>query len=357
MKGPKVGLYFLAFGLLLCACSQSSSTDTAINNFDYEELPHIRLGDADTLMTYSSEYPIGVKKAGDYLYVTKALTDTLVDVIDLATNQVIWQTARVGHGPDDVVSIDFISFGDSSTPSEFEMIDINRRSLMFIDPVNKKIRKEPLPDFVGRSTELALFDDCAISLKNNEEGMFSIHPIGGGEDIYVENDIDLGTDVMDKYGPMICNYALSAIIVPDDVNKRIMVAHYFFDQLSVYDFSGKLLSTTTLSGDSYSAKKSFDDIINERGHVAYPSGFGNADACYLTRTVYGSNRSEPISSDIIRVDWDGNPTAIIDIENPVIGKYDIDKDNNLYAVVKTVAGENEIYHILRWKLPPVTSAS
>ena len=351
IKGQSVGALFFVFCLLICSCKQPSPTDTAINNYDYDNLPHIQLGTADTLLTYNSEYPVGVKADGKYLYVKKALTDTLIDVIDLATNQIIWQTGTIGQGPNDVVSLDFVTFSDSSKHSEFEMYDINGKTRLFIDPVNKEMRKEGLPDFIGHSPDLALFDDFTIGVKNNEECMFFIHSNEGDNHIDVVNDIELGEDIVEKYGPMPCNYVLSVSIVPDYVNKRIIAAHYFFDKFSVYDFSGNLLSTTTLSGDSYSTKKAFDNIINEKGHTAYPDGYSNGDACYLKRIVYGSDRSEPISQDIIKVDWDGIPTAIIDTGDPVIGKFYIDKENNLYAIVKSVSDDNELYHIVHWKLP------
>lgn len=352
LKSQNITIQFLALSLLLCSCKQPSPAGVAVNNYDYEDLPHIQLTNPDTLLTYSSEYPVGVRADGKYLYVKKALTDTLIDVIDLETNQIIWQTGTVGQGPNDVVSLDFISCSDSSESSEFEMYDINGRTLLFIDPVNKEIRKEKFPDFIsGHSADLAFFNDYTIGVKNNEECMFYIQSNDGETHIDVENDIDLGDDIVEKYGSMSCNYILSVSIVPDDVNKRIIAAHYFFDKFSVYDFSGNLLSTTTLSGDSYSTKKAFNNILNENGHTAYPDGYSSGDACYLKRLVYGADRSETISNDIIKVDWDGIPTAIIDTGGPVIGKFYIDKENNLYAIVKSASDDNEFYHIVRWKLP------
>ena len=174
--------------------------------------------------------------------------------------------------------------------------------------------------------------------------MFFIHSNECDNHVYFVNDIDLGKDILKRHD------VLSVSIVPNYVNKRIITAHNFFDKFSLYDFSGNLLSTTTLSGDSYSTKNAFDDFLNYKGHTAYLGGASNDYACYLTRVVYGPKKSGIISEDIIKVDWNGIPTAIIDTENPVIGEFYIDEENNLYAIVASDSDDNE-YHIVRWKLP------
>lgn len=313
-----------------------------------DNLQEIKICKTDTIFTYDSDYPIGVKLYGSHLYVIKAKNNQSIDVIDLTTNQKIWETGTIGYGPEDVISPDFISFSDTTDRSEYRMIDVNDQSLILINPIERHIHKEKLPKFIGFSSNVAFFDDYTIGVKNNDECMFFIHSNKEKEPVYVENDLILDDAIIDKIGSM-SNYMRSVNILSDYTNKRIIAAHYFFDIFSIYDFCGNLLKSSTLSGDSYSVNEEIPRMMYDNAYIGYTNGCSDGKAFYLQRLTHPSSESEPIVRQIIKIDPEGTPTAIIDTDGAIHGQFDIDNDN-IYAVVKDVSDNNEYYHIVRWKL-------
>lgn len=130
---------------------------------------------------------------------------------------------------------------------------------------------------------------------------------------------------------------------------KIIVPHYFFDEYSVYDLSGKLLKTICLSDDKYDESSVADIVISSNSRIGYVNGFVTNDACYLMR-IYDSGQNEgEIIKQLISMDWDGNPQKAYNMTSPTVGDFYVDSNNHLYLIIGPDDNE-ETYYLVRYDL-------
>lgn len=320
-----------------------------IQNSDYADIAVYALESPDTLLAFPCSYTVGVSLYKDNIIIKTVMEDSCITVFDRNTLEQKWKTGREGQGPTDVVTPDFFTF-IKQDDDVFKMIDVNAGSYVCLDIDEKSITKEPLPDYIGFSSEVNMLKDYTVAAKNNSGYMFYIFDKENQKYTEVPHDIDCGEDLTDKVGHYI-NYMLSCKTYANQEQNRIITTHFFFDEYSVYDLSGNLLRKISLSDKNYDEKAAANRHLNKEYNIGFQSGFVTADALYVVRFYEPGADGGDESYQLIKMDWDGNPLKVYALDTSFIGKYYIDNDGMLYALTQSDDNEDEeTYYLTKWTL-------
>lgn len=336
------------FGLISCTNHykhiEAHENPLCIIDQSYK-VSQINLSDnhVDTLLSFPDIYPVGVRLYENNIIIKTAKSDSCIRVYDRLSLEEKWITGIHGQGPQDVLTPDFyVSLPDSQ--SLFQMIDVSDRSNILLDFGQKRLTKKRLPEYLGFSASVNITDNFTIGTLNNSVTMFFIHNNGTANNISVSYDIECDRNIEDLLGERI-GYLLSAMTFANQNRGRIIVPHYFFDEYSIYDFFGNLLNKICLSTERFNERKAAKTILDNGSYIGYVSGFAKQDACYLVRS-YFPNSSEPSAQQqLIKVDWNGTPSAIYNSDFKIIGQFSISEDNKLYVISQS-EGEQEGYYLL-----------
>ena len=145
-------------------------------------------------------------------------------------------------------------------------------------------------------------------------------------------------------------------IYANESKKRIMISMFYLDAYYLYDFDGKLLKEFHLETDDFDVNKAASQFFdpNKSGYIMNSYGYATNRYCYLRRIHYKkdmeSNREITVGNDIVKVDWNGNPIAIIKL--PVTNEsFCIDSNEDIIAIDNITHGEDkETFSIIKYRV-------
>lgn len=345
-------LYALIF-FALCGCKKNdcvtqSENPLEIGNSNYRNLQSVWLDSADTLLTFDDCFPVGVNLYGNSIVIKTAKSDSCILVFDKSTLTLKWQTGAFGLGPHDVINPEFYA-NICQNDSLFQMIDVSDKSSLYLDIPGRILSKKTLPDYIGWSSSVNVFDQFVVGALNTEECMFYIFDKNNMHMQSIKSEINCGDGVRRKVGQNI-GYLISCLVFANEEKNTIIVPHYFFDVYSIYDFSGKLLKKICLSKESLNEERIAEQVIDNESYIGYVSGFVAGDAYFFNRSFFSSQESGVHSQQLLKVGWDGTPLKAYYCDSRIIGQFCIDDDRFLYAIVNDANSDEENFYLLRWRL-------
>lgn len=345
--------------LFVCCygCNQPSSmekvADLLIYNSQYRDVPICHLESADTLLSFSDLYPVSLDISDTILYIIHAKGDSCLIAFHKNTGEECWRGGAVGIGPDDCQSPRFMknTFSAEDVPvGGIRLYDMNTRRLLLLNATDRTMTFAPMPSLLGEWTNINLTKKTAVGVNMaQQESMFQICDFSTGESLSIEPYFHPSPEVAHRAGDAL-NYMLSTSVVSNDVCDRIIVPMYFFDVYLVYDFSGKLLRTVSLSRDAIQVDEQILALMEQQDYVGYNQCYATSDACYLKRYIDDGKTHQVKQCQIVKTDWNGEVKKIFVFDQPLAGSFCVD-GNDLFCIVNLPQGAEDYYHILRYQLP------
>lgn len=315
---------------------------------EFDKVPRRILDDkADTLLVFADAYPVGVGVYEDDIVIHTVMSEYQIAIYDGETLQQKWATGRSGQGPEDVLNPNFFA-SLCSSDTLLQMIDVSDNSHIYINVDRRQLTKQRLPEYIGFSSDINMLKGFTVAAKNIGDCMFYIYDDSQMHLTSVPFEISVDDNFREKIGGRL-GYYLSCHTYANREHDRIIVPHYFFDEYSIYDFSGKLLKKMSLSQDRFDEVSATSDLLDSNNpYMGYVSGAVTADACYLLRAKFPNQKDDAESQLLVKTDWDGVPLKIFKPQQAITGKFCI-ADGNLYAITKST-GEEEIYYLMRYRI-------
>lgn len=351
---------FASLAAVVCSCGQSNSkvTETASIELteEFSSLPVLTLTAIDTLQSFNDAYPIKVEKAGDKLIVLfSMMEDTMIRVYDVASKTKLASLGIKGNGPQDVISPEFFHNRRVQGDSCITLYDPNLGCTLNISLTDYTLNKEPLNKALGGQSSINYFDDSAVSYYiRSSDYMFKISQFEPENEKLVEYPFTL-TDENETKTSNLPGNVFAQIIYANKSKGRILSSLFYFDAYYLFDFEGNFLKEFHLATEDFDMNKAVTRYFNRDRSESLMNSYGYATDhyCYFRRIKEKHNfeqkSSITIGDEIIKVDWDGNPVAIIKLPNES-ASFCVDSNENIIAITKTTDdAESEIYSIIKYR--------
>lgn len=326
------------------------SCNTTKEEFSYIDLSKsIILDSAETVITFDDKYPTDIKILDSLLYIIQTKSDSCMMVVNLNTKKKIRSFGRVGHGPDDLMSPNFIhSIGNPDIIIEegklrkILKIKHSKDSTEFVE-------YSKYPEAIFPSSELNFSTNFIVGRKvdASEDKMFFIYNKNTGSLTETGYYPELGNVVADP------NYTFASALAFNEYKNRIVAGMYFFDMFHLYDLEGKRIHTFCFSKKwlpTVDEKNKRVDLNN--GYSGIIRVFPTENYCYLFRyTQLPENGNS--EKTIVQINWEGELINSYTFTDDISGQFYMDeKLKKLYAIRNYINTEgNEIFGIVAYKIP------
>jgi len=334
---------FISICVAIIACRDSKS-DYAIADLSQNISV---LKPKEILYSFDDAWPASVAIKDSLIYIIKVQSDTCISVLNMNTKTILCNFGIVGHGPNDIISPDFISTVDNAsifiedTPTQNIMTierDVNNEAFI----LNKYI---DYPNKIYPSGETNLSEHFIVGRR-----------IRVGKMLYIYNRITESIKEVDYY-PIIKelkhdpNYIYAPTLALNESKNRIIAGMYLFDMFHVYDLDGNRLKTIAFSDvsiPSFDSKDMMADI--QKCKAGITRSFSTRDYCYLLRII-GDRIIDDLQFMIIKVDWDGNVVKTYRINEKIEGQFYVDESSDkLYAIRHIILDQQELFEIALYQL-------
>jgi len=360
-KTHKINIALILLYVTFLACKNTSTVgdgnDTLMKLCDtYASVPVVEPVPYDTIYSFHDEFPVGIESVGEKLFLTFAMQDTTIKVIDMDTKVILRSLGHKGSGPEDVISPVFFYNRYISDDSCLILHDTNARKLIHISLNDFSLKKEDIHASLHGQSSINYFNDMTVSyMTMPADYMFSIHNNGTIGNIRIAYPFDLNDENkanVDKFPTY-----LAQNINVNRSRDRIIVSMYYFDAYYVYNLDGNIIGEFHLSDCDFNIDRSANRFFNldQQGYIRYTRGYGNDRHCYLRRIkeIPDNEQSQYIhaATDIVKVDWNGNPVAVIKVPDG-FNAFCVNDHDDIIAIVNTqLTDESERYDIVRFILP------
>lgn len=353
-------LWIMALGVIfipLVSCVNRKS-EQAIEVGDlsdkYKGMAVSDLKAVDTIYSFTEDFPVEIRDAGDKMVLVFAKQDTELQILD-KEKRVVTPVAVAGNGPDDVNSPSFFQNNYITDDGKVGLYDLNRNELVFVSADSATISKKPLPDMLVRESCVNYFGNEAVSYAvMKTDNFFKISDLKANSSKDIPYPYKLSEESWEKIKSL-PGY-LAPIIYADKKKNRIILAQYYFDMYSVYDMEGNFIKSVSLSDENFDVDSAIDSYyaLDENGYIRYAPGAVSDEFVYLKRMKMvpdlKAQKYNKVENSIVKLDWDGNPPEIIVVPEG-LGGFCIDKDGNIIAIVNSAdedGKDTESYHIVRY---------
>lgn len=321
-----------------------------ISNEAYNNLPAHQLITIDTIYRFDEEYPIGLKVINNQAIVILAKSDSSLMAIDTHSGHMLWKSGRVGSGPQDLVSPDFIR-AQTIESDTLRMYDYNSLCTISLNVNNGGIRKESLPELLTKSLNVNQRDSHVVAtLKGaGAESAFYIYNNDTNSLNNIARPFAIPEHFLQKLGVDVVNYIASANVFADFDYNRIYVPFYMLDAVYIYNFNGKLLNQVWLTDPDATIERRIDKLIHQEDYVGYSAGVVHNGYCYLKRNRFDGKSQSATKSNILKFGTDGNPQAIFVSDNVMPVAYDVVDDEIFYFIVASTLNDEEVFYLLKMK--------
>lgn len=357
MSKSNFNVILLATVLALSSC-ESKNHNAIVDkenllSEEFAEIDHYVPSAPDTIATFPSAMPVGLKCADTSLYVVFDRQDTLVCAYSLNDKKHLGVVAVRGNGPEELLSPAFLHNPVYEEESVVRIHDTNGFQLAEVDVDRLTITKYSLP-FEARNATSMNFDGHRYVYRpiSESECFFMIDDIDKGEATKVAYPFELSGQLKDMIKGREA-YLLSPNLNVNYRKGRIIASMYFSDAYYVYDTEGKLISEFSPSGASLDINEAFNRYFAlDNGAMArYAPGYATDDFCYLRRLIEvpnaGRDDYQIDKTAILMVDWDGKPRSLIHTPDNM-QSFCVDKSGRIIAIVVDSSDLNESYHIIRY---------
>jgi hypothetical protein len=262
--------------------------------------------------------------------------------------QIIHQMGNVGHGPDDIIRVDFMP---SIEEQDVLLEDGSVKKFLIIDfDSNKKIfafkKYIEYPDIIFPSGETNISKNFIVGRKVGKGKMFYIYNRNTNSMI----EIDYYPVIKNlKHDP---NYIYAPTIVLNEEKNKIIAGMYLFDMFHLYDLEGKRIQTFCFSENCIPNLDSNDLMQDiQKCNAGLIRSFSTNDYCYFLR-IRGNRLTDKIENMLIQIDWDGKLINAYKTQDTIEGQFYIDeKERKMYAIRSVVKSlHNDTYEIVTYKL-------
>lgn len=324
---------------------------------EFSSLPVLTLTPLDTLQIFDDAYPVKLETAGDKMVVLfSMMEDTMIRVYDMATKTKLASLGLKGSGPEDVISPVFFNNQRLQGDSCLCLYDPNCRAALTLSFTDYSLKKAPLNKALIAETSVNYFDNAAMSYSIRPcDYFFKITQFEPESEIHVAYPFSLTEENATRLaGLPSTQFALN--IFANEAKQRIMTAPFYFDAYYLYDFKGNLLKEFHLSTDDFEINNAINKQMNrdESERISNSYGYSTDEYCYIRRIINKldiENKTEIIlGEEIIKVDWDGNPVAIIKLPESNVS-FCVDSNDDIIAINNTTdEGEAETYSIIKYRV-------
>lgn len=346
-------LVALVFVVWSCSNGKSNDSETASLKLseEYSSLPVLNLIATDTLQSFNDAYPVFMETAGDKLVVLfSMMEDTMIRVYDMATKTKLASLGLKGNGPEDVISPIFFNNRRVQADSCLSLYDSSSRETLTLSLTDYSIIKAPLNKAIRAEASVNYFDNCAISYTIMPgDYMFKIVQFEPETETHIAYPFSLSDENAEKIAKN--PTFLTKIIYANESRKRIMISMSYLDAYYLYDFDGKLLKEFHLANDDFDINKAVSQLFDPGSeYLRNICSYATNRYCYLRRIYYKEDTESNRENTVVKVDWDGNPVAIIKMHDS-LKSYCIDSNEDIIAIDNITHEEDtETFSIIKYKL-------
>jgi hypothetical protein len=338
----KIAICLFLFSLIV-SCKNKET------EFTYIDLSQISiLNSSDVLYSFDDKYPVGVSIRDSFAYIIQIKSDTGILVLDMNAKQIIHRLGNIGHGPDDIIRVDFMP---SIENNDVLLEDGSVKKFLKIDfDSGKKIftlkKYMDYPDIISPSGETNISKNFIAGRKVGKGKMFYIYNRNTNSMIEVDYYPVIKNLIHDP------NYIYAPTIALNEEKNRIMAGMYLFDMFHLYDLEGKRIQAFCFSENCiprFDSNDMMQDI--QKCNAGLIRSFPTNDYCYFLR-ITGNRLTDETENMLLRVDWDGKLINAYKIQDNIEGQFYInEKEKKMYIVRNAVKSlQNDIYEIVSYKL-------
>ncbi len=324
---------------------------------EFSSLPILTLTPLDTLQIFDDAYPVRLETAGDKMVVLfSMMEDTMIRVYDMESKTRLASIGLKGSGPEDVISPTFFYNRRVQGDSSMMLHDPNTMESLTISLTDYSIKKAPLNRALSVESSINYFDNAAMSYSIRPcDYFFKITQFEPESEIHVAYPFSLTEENATRLaGLPSTQFALN--IFANEAKQRIMTAPFYFDAYYLYDFKGNLLKEFHLSTDDFEINNAINKQMNrdESERILNSYGYSTDEYCYIRRIISKldfENKTEiTLGKEIIKVDWDGNPVAIIKLPESNVS-FCVDSNDDIIAI-NNISDEDEAetYSIIKYRV-------
>ena len=287
-------------------------------------------------------------------------SDTAMIVLNVNSGEIIAKIGVVGHGPNDMISPDFISNHDKNNDGYLYFEDVNSKKIFKINfRSGNSYNVENHLDYPQ-----AIFPSSNLNYSQNIFVGRKIETIG--EKMFYIYYLDTDAIVEINYFPRIVNFTKNRnyyyapnLALNADKNSIIAGMH-FFDIVQLYDLSGNLKKVIHFSENSIPKVNSEQQILDlSNGYKGTNRIYSTNNYCYLKRievnplfTDHGVE--ENVKNSIIKMDWDGNVIKSYQIKDQLVGGFCVEEETKKLYAIRHRLGDgdnlNEYYDVVCYNL-------
>jgi len=334
----------LMLSACMCACSLGNSNKD--KNADVNVVPQ-KLASADTLVAMYEDFPAALDVCGNLLCVKTVKSDTCLALFDKVSGQLIKRIGVKGNGPQDMQSPEFVKNSRLVDDERLMFYDLNQQKLFFLNKDTSLGDFSPLSAFLG---SLNVTSEYIVGHSTGfDPSLFLMVNRKTGEKVSVPLHPKLPEAQEERFKNML-RYMYSSNVMCNEAQDRIVLGMYFFDMIQVYDFKGECQKTLTL-GEEKDFERIFSTLTNDGHYWGYPSVYATKDFCYLRRVLSDGKSRDAKQNQIVKMDWEGKVVAVYDLDTLLTGGFCVDDEGALYGIANGILDDEEVYWVLKYRLP------
>ena len=326
-------------GLIFVGCSGTSKETP----FSIED-EVIDLVTVDTLYNSSDLYFQAIDVKGDFfiLNLINEKEDAFIIIRFEEGVPSVVRRIRYGQGPQDIVSGKILTGMANYSDNSFVVYDNNTGKILTIDPMPDTEILTSVNENIIQMQSPCFNDSLTVGHKLYSEDQFTI--INGAEITNVAPYLEMSRDMHNRLGDHY-DFMMSNSFAVNPIENRILSISYFFNCIAAYTLDGKFIRASQHETDI--TKEIENREINEKYWV-YSQPFAKDTVCYVKATRYVNDKSE--NQYLLKLNWNGEILSSYRLPDTAQG-YAIGEEKDLYCVISYNQGEEEVYSIVRYRLP------
>lgn len=309
-------MLLLAFSLLSC---NNTSKGDAVNGKSklyefadcYGNVEVKELSSPDTVAVFEEDYPYDIDVNGEQLCIIMAKVDTCIRLYNKNDGSFISKTGRIGHGPEDILSADFLNNNLEHTKEDacWHLYDVNANKLFAVSSSGSVEGMVQLMEKAVGMVSLNIDGNYAVGRKiRGGQSLFEIDNLASGSVKTIPLYPQLPDEILHDFGnklPML----YSNDILANFSCGRIMVSMFYWDMIQIYDLNGILASTICLD-EHFDPVTNLNTMMDKKDYIGYSRCYATSGYAYFRRNLMNGKTRNAQESQIVQVDWKGKVKAL-----------------------------------------------